>query len=366
MKRILFHIPFKINPNKSSGTNIRPLKMLDAFQKNGFEVTAIMGNGKERKQIIQKVKKAINNGVKYDFLYSESSTLPTLLTEDHHLPTYPFLDFGFFKFCKQNKIKIGLFYRDIFWNFEAYSLKGMKALYTKLMYNYDLNKYNDLVDVLFLPSLEMLQYIPKKMDCLVTALPPGHDLPDISVKEKVSDSLELLYVGGVSNHYQMEALFEAVHKITKVHLTICTRKEEWETAKMGSYAKYVDASNISIVHKQNHQLQSFYEKADIAMLFVEPFDYWQFAVPVKLYEYIGNKKPIIASANCYTGSFVAEENIGWTIPYSAEALENLLNNIKKDPAQLASKIENLQHVYVENSWIARAEKVSFTLSKKVT
>ena len=65
-----------------------------------------------------------------NFLYSESSTMPTSLTEPHHMPTHPFLDFSFFYFCKRNGIKIGLFYRDIYWKFEIYKEKvhGIKYL----------------------------------------------------------------------------------------------------------------------------------------------------------------------------------------------------------------------------------------------
>ena len=46
--------------------------------------------------------------------------MPTLLTEPHHFPTHPLLDFGFFRYVKKQGIPIGLFYSDIFWKFEDY------------------------------------------------------------------------------------------------------------------------------------------------------------------------------------------------------------------------------------------------------
>lgn len=55
---------------------------------------------KKEKKKIKKIKSNIKEGIKYDFLYSESSTEPTLLTEKNHIPLYPFLDFGFLKYCK--------------------------------------------------------------------------------------------------------------------------------------------------------------------------------------------------------------------------------------------------------------------------
>lgn len=108
-KRCIVHIPNHIEKSGKSGSNIRPIKMKQAFEENGYLVEYISGYGTERKVQINKIKRNIRNGIKYDFLYSESSTMPTLLTEKNHLPRYPFLDFSFFKFCKKNGIKIGLF-----------------------------------------------------------------------------------------------------------------------------------------------------------------------------------------------------------------------------------------------------------------
>ena len=105
-KRIIFHIPFKIDKKRLSGTNIRPVKLLNAFKELGYTVDFISGYGEERKKTIEQIKQNIKNGIKYEFLYSESSTMPTLLTEKNHFPRYPFLDFNFFKFCKNNGIKI--------------------------------------------------------------------------------------------------------------------------------------------------------------------------------------------------------------------------------------------------------------------
>ncbi len=35
----------------------------------------------------------IKNGVKYNFAYSESNTMQTLLTESYYLPKHPLFDF---------------------------------------------------------------------------------------------------------------------------------------------------------------------------------------------------------------------------------------------------------------------------------
>lgn len=362
MPKIIFHIPFKINTNLSSGTNIRPMKMLQAFESLGYEVDLIMGLGNERKKQISAIKLKLEQGEKYDFLYSETSTLPTLLTEPHHLPTHPFLDFNFFQFCKNKNVRIGLFYRDIFWNFDAYSLKGIKALYAKSMYRYDLKKYKSLVDALFLPSIKMLDYFPVRMKSDVLDLPPGHDNPKLIETKLPNANLELFYVGGLSSHYQMEELFESVNKTDGVNLTVCTRKDEWQKAKNSTYKKFTNSPNIDIVHKQNHELSEHYSNTDIAMLFVNPFEYWDFAIPIKLFEYLGNIKPIIASSGTYAGDFVERHNIGWTIDYSAQSLSKLLNTLKENPNLIHIKKENIEKIHTQHSWQSRALKVVNTLN----
>lgn len=49
-KNIIFHCPFILNPNAISASGIRPIKMLEAFKKLGFEVDVVSGSTSERKK----------------------------------------------------------------------------------------------------------------------------------------------------------------------------------------------------------------------------------------------------------------------------------------------------------------------------
>ena len=109
-KYCIFHVPNYISQEAKVGSQVRPKKMIEAFKSLGYQVDVVMGYGKERKKQIKIIKKNIKKGYRYDFLYSESSTMPTLLTEKNHIPIYPVLDFGFMNFCKKQGLKIGLFY----------------------------------------------------------------------------------------------------------------------------------------------------------------------------------------------------------------------------------------------------------------
>lgn len=93
---MIFHIPMRINRERASASSIRPVKMIEAFERLGYEVILIEGNASQRKKRIKEIKHNIRKGVTYDFLYSESSTMPTLLTEKASLSYSPLFRFLFF------------------------------------------------------------------------------------------------------------------------------------------------------------------------------------------------------------------------------------------------------------------------------
>ena len=361
MKKIIFHHPLPLDKNAKSASGIRPLEMIKAFKKIGYEVREVTGYAKERKDKINSIKKEILAGEKFDFVYSESSTLPTLLTQKKHLPTYPFVDFGFFKFCKEQGIKIGLFYRDIYWLFPQYAkeLSFFKRSIAKLFYIYDLFQYNLLLDKVYLPSLQMAKYIPIIKQTKFKALPPGHDEYDTNRTKNISDIINLLYIGGLGTHYQMHKLFNVLKDFPKFHFTLCTREKEWQDIK----SEYIVSKNISIVHKNGDELIELYDEADIAMLFVKPQPYWDFAAPVKLFEYIGKAKPIIASNDTLAGKFVKENEIGWSIDYEEENLRELFLELTKKTSLLIEKEANIRKIKLEHTWEVRALQVQKDLAK---
>lgn len=361
MKKMIFHIPNKIDKNLVSGSQIRPLKMLKAFEDIGYEVDVVMGYVKDRKKQIKQIKANIRNGVKYDFLYSESSTMPTALTEIHHFPIAPFLDFNFFKFCKRYNIKIGLFYRDIYWIFDVYKngLSLVKSKLAILFYKYDLYQYNKHLDILYLPSEAMGEYIPINLFIEKKPLPPALEQREFA-KNRSLEKTSFIYVGGINDIYDL-TLFCEVSNELGMRLSLCTREDDWSKNKV-EYKKYLN--DISVYHLKGKELEKIYEKASIAVYFVKPNVIWNFAMGVKLFEYIAYKKPILAVKGTAVGSFVEEKNIGWTIDYTREALESLLLEIEKKPTLIEDKVKNIEKIMSENTWKARAKQVQKELNNK--
>lgn len=357
--KIIFHHPLPLNPNAASASGIRPVKMLEAFQELGCEVEIIAGYSPERRRQIARIKKNIKNGLNYDFMYAESSTAPTTLTDPHHLPLHPLLDYFFFRFCKNNGIPIGLFYRDIYWLFEDYgkNLNPLKAIAAKVAYHFDLRVYKQTLSWLYLPSLKMGEYIPIINPCMFKALPPGHVSPKLNnfiSLQLQNRPLKLFYVGGISSYYQLHKLFDAVQKQPKVELTICTREAEWQ-AVMHEYPQ--TSSNIKIIHLSGLAMQTELRNCDVAVLFVKPQEYREFAAPLKLYEYLGYQKPILASEGTLAGDFVRHHGIGWTIPYDCDAVTCFFSELLTSPDLIESVHYNIQKTTPQHSWHARAEQV---------
>ena len=358
-KKCIIHLPFYINMTHPSGSQIRPIKMIRAFEEIGYDVCVISGYGKERKEKIIEIKKSIKNGEKYEFVYSESSTEPTLLTEKHHMPIYPRMDFEFLRFCKYRNLKIGLFYRDIYWKFPIYkeSVGFLKRNFAKVFYKYDLSKYNEILDVLYLPSMEMKKYIYEIKNLKVKELPPAIEEKRLNTKTKNDNEiLTIFYVGGITGLYDLEKLFDSVCQCKNIKLIVCCRENEWINSK-DKYEKYLNG-NIEVIHKSGDELKEFYERSDIASLFFEPSEYRSFAMPLKLFEYMQYHKPMIATKGTATGNFVEKYDIGWNINYNVNSLVEVLNNLNENKLELSNKIENITNILDNNTWKARAEQVA--------
>ena len=369
VKRCIFHIPNSIDRSAKSGSSKRPLKMIEAFKENGYMVDVVMGYAKERKKQILDIKKNIKNGIKYDFLYSESSTMPTLLTEKSHLPTHPFVDFNFMKFCRKNGIRVGLFYRDIYWKFDFYkkNIPFWQRIITIPLYKYDLYKYRQVLDILYLPSLDMKNILPPKNRLenkyKIDSLPPGCEKIELKEKNEKSDRLNIFYVGGISEDvYNFEKLLVAVRGKKEIELKICCRENEWNKQK-DRLMKYLD-NNISIVHLTGNDLSECYKEADICGLIFEENEYRKFAMPIKLFEYLSNNKPIIATKGTAAGKFVEENGIGWTVEYDTIEIENLLERLKNNKNEIEKIKENEKNIIEQNLWKMRAKKVANDLYYK--
>ena len=338
---------------------MRPYKLLQAFTDLGYDVEEVVGYGAERRSKTRELSRELSRGREFAFAYSESHTLPTLLTEPHHLPFYPTLDFGLFTNLKSAGVPIGLFYRDIFWRFENFkrSYSFWKRSVMLPAYQYDWRRYQRLVDHLFLPSLAMQHELPSKWPRnRLSELPPGADIhEDNQNRLRSGTSLRLLYVGGVTPPlYDLSPLFHFARNSPDLEVLVCCRKSEWE-ANASHYTGHTEA--VKIVHASGSELDNLYRSADAALIIWEPFPYLNFAMPVKLFEALGFGVPIICSPDTEVSRFVEAEDVGWVVD-SNESFRMLTKSLLENPKQLREKQARVAEVRMRHSWRERAKEVS--------
>jgi len=363
MSKIVFHSPLEVMRPGLSGSAVRPLKILEAFQAIGLEVVLCDGASGER---LNKIKDAISLNGSSDVIgiYSELATLPLALTDPDHLPRALNADFRLFQRARSEGIPVAAFYRDLHWRFPEYaSGKSRWKEIVKLPFHHlEVWQLYRSVDHVFLPSTEMADYMPGNFKaCHSSALPPGSP----AIKEfkenpqQGCSKLNLLYIGGVVPPlYNLDMMFRAVGGLSGVNFTLCCREQEWRLGK----AEYPPISNVSIVHQHGEALSKLYEKADIFLMAFEPTEYMNFAMPVKLFEAIGWGLPIIASTDSAAGNFVKTEGCGWTVG-SQQELSDLITRLKSRPELVTQMKTQVRKARDRHTWNARAAQVLKVLER---
>lgn len=359
-RTMLFHTPYPLDPTARSASGLRPVRMRRAFEEIGYRVLDVSGSGKERVRAASRLRSYVRAGGSIDFVYSESSTMPTLMTQPHHIPTHPLVDFSLLSFLSRRDIPVGLFYRDIYWAFPEYrqQIGRLVSTATSTLYRYDLARYRQILTRLYLPSEEMGAYVPIVPQRILGALPPGADIVPRAHKASAG-TLRLFYVGGLSGHYRLHECVSAVAATRGVRMVLCTRQSEW-AAEQANYEP-LRGDSLEVVHESGETLTSRYEEADVAVLFVEPQPYRDFAVPFKLFEYVGRGVPILATEGTLAGRMVAEQGLGWTVPYDSHACAELLAHLRDHPEEVNAMADAVVRRAEEHTWAARARSVAADL-----
>ena len=363
-KNCILFLPYPLEKSGNRARQLRPRKMLEAFRETGFRVFVIHGYSAQRKRKIRKLKQLMERGIHFDFMYAECSTEPMRLTDPHHLPDHPFLDFGLFRYLKEKGVPIGLFYCDIYWKFPVYreALSMLKYCFALREYRRDLKQYEKYLSRFYVPDMKMCEYLDReKITAMAEALPPGADR--IEVPERTdrgrdfhAKPLQIFYVGGILNHYRIDTLLSAAQELEDVCVTICCREEEWKSRKESLAPLLTD--RVEIIHKNEDELVPYYERADIGSLLFENGEYWGLAQPVKAYEYLAHELPVLVTEDTAVGRFVESVDYGWSIPCEKEAVIRLLSDIMKNPELLEQKRAAARERKSGHLWSARAEQVA--------
>lgn len=354
---MIFHMPENFLAGNSAGPTVRPRRFLKAFKDKGYDVFLIAGTLEDRIEQVKKLSQEIADGKKFDFMYSESSSYPTLWTETKKSLFGPRVDYKLFKICKKNSIPVGFYLRDIYWvsdQFKSESSLIKRVIFT-LLHEIDLLMYKKYSKKLYLQSKLMGSHLPHSTWFDLGVLPPGTDELPIEVKKSDNQSkLNLFYVGGIGSHYDMEKLFLALAELQdKVEMTLCCRLRDYERY----FKDYMDLPNVTFIHKDASELKPYLEEADITLLYFHPGEYRKFVMPNKLYEYLGARTPILTNNDTEAGRYITENKLGWAIDYDVEVCRTTLEKLANNRNEIMKIAINVEKVLYNESWTRRVEQV---------
>lgn len=364
LESILIYYPFTLAKVADSGSKLRPLQMKKALEKwgekEGISVITISGNSKERQNQFQKLltEKKLEN---IRFCYVENQTIPLWLTDPKHIPQNPWIDRVIFQYLQKKNVPIGIFYRDVYWKFdELYPLSGWKKKIMQWIYRREERFYEKYGKALFLPSMEMGAHVD--IEILKAALPPGGQAL-ANYEKKPHEGTKGLYVGGIAHQdYGLSLLLDSLEivqgKGVDYRLTICCREQELQSIPDEARDRMKQLS-VEVVHLSGESLQKLYQEMDFALIPRYRSTYNDFAVPVKLVEYLSNLLPVVATDCSAQKSFVESGPYGIVSQDEANSMADAIINMAQTNEQYRKQIQ--EDFLDKHSWLTRAYTIAHVL-----
>lgn len=366
----LLYITFiDMNGPVDSGSGKRPKQMLEAFQEMGLKIKLLDGWNNQYSVRYRNVKNIIK--------WLKTNTPSICYVEPPSGPFFCPLDLKLLKILRKKEVPIGLFYRDCYWMFPETVNRSdnirdnLKKSIIGFMQKRDLKVFQKTCKCLFYPSASMAEIVGADVKWI--ALPPGcakrkidsffdADCYRISIRKQ----LTYFYVGAASKQYGTELLLNSFREINKknicANLIFVCPQNQWETF-IGK-DRYKKEKWFEIYHiSDDAELEILYKKSDICIIPRLKNIYNDFAVPIKLYEYLSYAKPILTT-NCEeTRKFVQGNWIGWVIEDTEEAMKKKILELNNNRKEILKIKNNCLKASQDNLWLKRANTVVNSLLK---
>lgn len=366
----LLYITFvDLNNLDCSGSSLRPLKMLHAFESLGLNIKVLDGWNNQRK--------VRNKNVKEILYWLKTNKPKTCYVEPPSGPIFCAIDLKLLRTLKKMGVPIGLFYRDAYWKFPSFDCGEKKPLaeriklqIVKAMQMIDWRVFKKVCSHIFFPSNTMADLFDVDNK---SALPPacvlrdGIDNKTEQERIKTAQYLTYFYVGGASTRYGTPLLIESFKKVNSEKvvskLILVCPNNQWENIK-----NIVDTTNcdswLTVVHASGDDtLKPLYAQSDIAVIPLLRSVYNDFAVPIKMYEYVSFDKPIVATNCTEMKSFICKNQVGYVVEDNIESLSNKIIELNENRGTVIKVKNQCAKVAKENTWESRAQRVIEVLNK---
>lgn len=349
----LTYIPLEEAP--TSGSSVRPQKMRQALEGLGVEVKTFGGihnNIPLRRDTVARVKNLLAHW-RPDACYIEPPSGPLFYWGDVAL----------IRKLHRMGIPTSIFYRDAYWKYPTYSAEGkqtptarLKRLAVKGMQTHQWNVFRSNIDLIYFPSETMA----REFDCpRKDTLPPGGFLPNAEEKTAISQPLQFIFVGGAHRDHGTFLTIEAFARLNaggvRARLFYICPRDQWEALGIDG-ARYGDW--LEVIHTSGDEnLKPYYERSDAAILAAPRTFYRDFAVPIKIFEYMSYGKPMLVTDCTETARIVRENRVGWVTKDDPDSVERQLAELCDHPEKVLQVRSHMDEARRRNLWASRAEKV---------
>ena len=170
-----------------------------------------------------------------------------------------------------------------------------------------------------------------------------------SCKRK-SKKLRINYIGGPRDPKALELLFRAARRNSAIQVTIHGR---WSPPRLAAAlaARYPEVI-ITGEYDYDSDSRGLYDQTDILYCAYDPSRLnGKASAPIKLYEAIITKTPVVICQEMEAARLVEEKNIGWVFNFNEpEALENLIDHICKNRNEILEKESSLAKIQYDYTW----------------
>lgn len=355
-----FHAPYPLDLNPTAASRLRPLRMRQAFTDLGYEVVDLTGTVAQRRAALRDLRSRLRAGTRPELLYSENSTQPNALATSVKNGFAPRLDYAIMRQARRYHVPVGVFYRDAYWRVPETRSSGVRGALIPALQRLDLVGYRRNKVHFFLPSEPMSKLVGLGGGDSFSALPPATDPGRVLGLPPPGDGLNLVYVGGLGGHYDLGVFLQSLTSAPGVHLDLVTCPEQWRAAV--HTMPELSGAAVSVHHKHAGELAPLYAGSHIGVFAIRPSAYLDIAVPVKLFEYIGYGRPIIATRGTEAGRIVEANGVGWVVDHERSALTNLLIHLRNHPQEVADRAAAAVRMAESNTWADRARTVRDVLT----
>jgi len=240
---------------------------------------------------------------------------------------------------------------------EFYEVQGKKQhvrYLIRLIVNFFQNKSHSIIYV----NENQLSVMTKKNKSKATFIPNYPAKSDYEYKKQRSDLLRISYIGAVRQYEQLLNLLEACKNLNKVK--VCIHGGGIAYKKLIEKKSFYRNAEITGVFHYNN-ISKLYSEADI-LYALYPMNTLQnrIAFPVKFFEALITKTPIIVSKGSILEDFVLKSDIGFVVDgNSQKEIKKLIEYINNNRNVLCLKRKNIEKIQYKYTW----EKVVGELDK---